>query len=487
MMRPTILSLAACALLAPSVSAQFFQPGNVVVVRAGDPALTLSSAAAPLFLEEWNPVTNTLVQTLALPNGNPAGLPIPTPVAPNVSIAQRGFSSTEGQLNLSADGRYLVVGGYAADTGSPNPRDEPSATTPRVIAVVDVLTGLVDTSTALTDAYDSTDFRGVTSDAGLRFWTSGNDTGGSVRFVSNLGATTSLPVNAGSPTNNRFIGIYDFDLYVTSASTGAGTLGVVAVGSGGLPTTGGQAQTLLPGFPTSGGISAGNPYDFWFADDQTLYVADSNQNSTIGGVQKWTFNGTTWAFQYRLTVQVPPAETWGARGLTGLKRNGVNEIWFTAEQPGFVTHLCKVEDTGPSAVPVIVSTEPTETDYRGVRVIGTQIQSIAAGCGAAELQVSGPGLLGTGVKVELENVQGFAFLNFSFTPVGLPLTNCTCTVVAAPGTLVGTDSVVLPIPDDITLIGRDVYVQGIDLFDPAATCVELPFLTLTDGAVFTVR
>ena len=153
----------------------------------------------------------------------------------------------------------------------------------------------------------------VVSDDGNRFWLSGTGSTGTagVRFVANLGATTTVGLNAGAPSNCRVAGLYDGQLYTTSASTVY--LGICAVGSG-LPTTPSQSVTLLPGFPTAGGTTAGSAYDFYWADANTVYVADDNApNSTIGGISKWTSNGSTWTRAYRLTLNLPNNQFAGAQ------------------------------------------------------------------------------------------------------------------------------------------------------------------------------
>ena len=70
---------------------------------------------------------------------------------------------------------------------------------------------------------------------------------------------------------------------------GPGTIGT------GLPTTSGtNTQTELPGFPV---VTGNSPFQYVFKDSKTIYVADSN-TTTNAGIQKWTFNGTTWVLQY---------------------------------------------------------------------------------------------------------------------------------------------------------------------------------------------
>jgi len=468
MIRSTLTSLLAAGLLTSTAAAQFFTPGNAVVLRVGDPTITLGSHAAPIFLDEWNTTTNTLVQSVQIPNSSTGAMP---------SVTQRGYSSSEGCLTLSADGRYLIVVGYDRTLGDTDPSAEPAITTNRIIATVDTLTGLIDTTTALTDAYDTTTFRGAASPDGQDFWISGNSGSGSIRYTT-LGGTTSVDISA-SPTNMRWIDVHKGQVYATSASTGALAQGVMEIGTG-LPTTPGQTATILPGFPINGVFSDGAPYDFWFANDTTLYVADSAFTGSNCGVQKWTLAAGTWTRQYTIVV----GATECIRGLSGVVRNGVAEIWFTAEPSGFVTSLYKVVDTGATAVPTLISTEAAETDYRGVRVIRSFVNTISAGCGQSSLMMTGPGLTGTDIEVEMVNAQGFPFINFSLVSLGLPLANCGCTIVYDLGVLVAASSATLPIPSNPAIIGTGLNVQGFDLFDPTSTCTSpvpgIP-LSLTDG------
>ena len=473
MTRSIFSFLVAGALLATTATAQFFTPGNVVVLRVGDPALTLSGAAAPVFLDEWNTTTNTLVQSLEIPNSQTNAMP---------SFAQRGFSSSEGGLTVSADGRYLIVAGYDRMIGSTDPSAELSATTNRVIARVDILTGLIDTSTALIDAYDATTFRCATSLDGSSFWLSGTSSTGSVRYAT-LGATSSQDI-ASSPSNVRWIDNHKGQLYITSASTGSSSQGVIEVGTG-MPTTVGQTTTLLPGFPTAGVFNDGAPYDFWFANDTTLYVADSAYLGTNCGVQKWELAGGTWTRTYTIVVNATEC----IRGLSGVLRDGVAEIWFTAEPSGFITSLYKVVDTGVGSVPTLIQTEAPETDYRGVRVIPAFRATQAGGCGSSSLQVTGPCLLGTNIEVDMLNASGFPFVNYSVTTLGLPLPNCGCVLLYDLGVLVGSASSALAVPNNPALFGAVLYLQGFDLFDVGSSCTSpvpaIPMST-TDGIAITI-
>src|SRR5690606_11755697 len=102
-----------------SVAAEFesepatdFTPGNIVVYRVGDGSGALASSATRVFLDEIDPATGSLVQT------------IPLPVAvdgANRRCTANGTATTEGMFSRSADGRYLVGGCYDLDLAATAP------------------------------------------------------------------------------------------------------------------------------------------------------------------------------------------------------------------------------------------------------------------------------------------------------------------------------------------------------------------------------
>jgi hypothetical protein len=124
---------------------------------------------------------------------------------------------------------------------------------------------------------------------------------------------------------------------------------------------------ILQGFPTTLAKTAtAFPFGLWFANADTLYVADEGNGTntystatgtytaaaaqTTAGLQKWVFNGTSWTLAYTLTAGLnlgtpytlagypagdnaatglpwAPA-TDGLRNITGrVNRNGTVTIW----------------------------------------------------------------------------------------------------------------------------------------------------------------
>ena len=486
MIRSTLLTLAVATAFAPAALAQIpFTFGNVVVTRVGDGSSALSSVGAPIFLDEYTP-TGVFVRTVPLPTAT---------VGANRRIVVRGTGVSEGFLNLSSNGLSLLVAGYDAGVGDNSATAnggfrENALINPRVIAVIDLL-GNVDTTTAVTDAYSGGDMRSVASDNGQRFWLAGS-TGGT-RFVANLGDSASLLLNAGAPQNMRVVNIYDSDVYVSTASIGASTLGPVKLGSG-LVTTPGQLQTLLPGFPTGPSTAAGSPYDFWFADPNTVYVCDDNSvASTVGGIQKWTFDANTqlWTVAYRLQLGGVGANS-GARAISGFTQNGVTTLWAIVNPAGTgssPTELVTVTDTGPNSVVTSLAVSPPNTAFRGVRYFGlpTTAQRISGlSCSTADIKVDGNGQIGTRLRTTVVNPTGVATaINYGFTLFNLPL--CTCTVLSDSVILVPGESSTLTIPNVPAIIGARLYVQGVNALDPAANCASLPFATVTDGFEITAQ
>ena len=258
-----------------------FTAGNLVVYRVGDGTDTLSSAAFPVNLDEYS-TSGTLVRSH----------PLPVVVSgSNHIMTASGSATSEGMISRSVDKKFLLATGY--DT-LPDPTKlgvsgSTSASVNRVVGIMDA-NGVLDATTALNDAYSKNNFRGAVSTNGTDLWLSGTGSPSSsagVRFTTK-GATTSTQLSS-TVTNIRNLGIFNNQLYSTSAS--GAFQGLCTVGTG-LPTTSGQTIAILPGFPTTSG-----PSSYGFSVKPTTgdiaYVGDANSHPT-GGVQKWTYNGTTW-------------------------------------------------------------------------------------------------------------------------------------------------------------------------------------------------
>ncbi len=270
-----------------------FTPGNFVVVRVGAGSVALANVGTAVFLDEYTPA-GVLVQSIALPT---------TATTSNTGAAAltlSGVAGSEGYPNLSTNGSYLSLTGYNISTGgtagaASSVTTLGAAANNRVVVRV-AADGSLDTSTRLADGYSGTNIRSAVTTDGSGFWTSGA-TGG-VRYApfGNDGATASTTVSL-TPNNNRVVSIANGQLYVSSSTSTGTNYGISTVGSG-LPTNSGNTNTIFVATPTTSSV-----YQSVFFDldpnvpgVDVLYLTDSNT-----GIQKYTYNGTSWAAQGTIT------------------------------------------------------------------------------------------------------------------------------------------------------------------------------------------
>jgi len=326
---------------------QPFSSGNLVVYRVGDGSASLSSAAAPVFLDEWTPA-GVLQRSLALPV---------TAQNSNKRLTASGSSQNEGLLTRSVDKQYLLLTGYEAAVGTASVATTTASSINRIIARVDVQ-ATINTSTSLAIASGNS-IRSAASIDGTNLWIG---TGAGI-YYSSLGNTTATLLTS---TNTRSVGIFDGQLY---GSTASGTsFRLFSVGTG-IPLSTAQTLAALPGFPLSG-----NPNAFYFADldgsvpgIDVLYCADESAT----GLQKFSLVANSWVANGSI-----PVGGNALRGLTGMV-NG-NAVTLFGTNPGSIFRF-----TDPSgyngnftATPQLVATAAANTVFRGIAMAP---EALAAG------------------------------------------------------------------------------------------------------------
>ncbi|HEX3602049.1 MAG TPA: PEP-CTERM sorting domain-containing protein [Lacipirellulaceae bacterium] len=316
--RSRIAIVATCALLAPWSTSAFAGPitsGQLVNIRVGDGTTTPSGTALPVTLDVYN-----VTYTAGVPTGVSLGqsIPLPTattgtaPTSGNRYLTQGGTAGGEGGLTLSTDGRYMALGGYNTIVGGST--NASGSSTDRVVGLLDLSAGTVDTMTDYTNTGATNAIRNAFTTNGTDIWTANSSNG--VRYVA-YGSSTSTALT--STGNERRVMVVNNQLYTSRMS---GTIdGVATVGSPPPPTSGTATVTLLPGMPTA----TNSIYDYFFADASTLYVSD-DRNSGTGGLEKWTFSGTTWTMAYSKLA----AGTTGLKSLTGMVDASGNVVLFGA-------------------------------------------------------------------------------------------------------------------------------------------------------------
>ena len=277
-------------------------------------------------------------------------------------------------------------------------------------------------------------------------------------------------MNTTAPTNNLIVTIHAGQLY-SSTSNGA-LQGISTVGIG-LPTTGGQTISLLPGFPTTSGPSA---FDYLFADPQTLYVADDRMDGA-GGIQKWTLAGGTWSLQYTLAL----APTMGCRGLTGTVRGGATTLFATTTS----SQLISVVDTGATSTVQLIATSGGNTVFRGIRALPSRgsISRVVHGCGQTTITTTGLPILSGTLNTMLQNVTGVPVIGLGFMFLNQPFCG-TCTIGHDWVLSLPTATLNLPIPNNPTFVGVTFALQGAEGLGLGGCA--LPQVNLTDTIVIRI-
>jgi hypothetical protein len=281
-------------------------------------------------------------------------------------------------LQLSGNGQYLTIMGYATNANSynsvydvngtgtalaqsPNVTGN-SADVSRVIALIGA-NGSVNSTTAIANVFNENNPRSVYTTNGTSFYISGQgnkDNTGGVFYVANVGATTATAITGGD-TSSKSNGTYNQDTrdvqivngqLTVSADSSEGTASkgldidrIGTLGTAGNPptTTLNQQPTALPGLNGAITLSNGNgnsingssgsaylsPENYFYANSTTLYVADTglSKNGTQGtasgnlgdgGLQKWSLVNGTWTLDYTLATGLNLVANTSSHGVSGL-------------------------------------------------------------------------------------------------------------------------------------------------------------------------
>ncbi len=388
-----------------------FTPGDLVIDTVTGAAL---DSASPITLQQFGlgagATSVTSAGSLTLPQtANGAN----SPISGEYGSASEGFLTQSvnrqyltvigyGVTAVNFNSAPLSTYGTAAlgQTTSLLPGQQTGTiytTVPRVVALIGT-NGNVNTTTALTGVFNTNNPRSAVTVDGSSFYVSGQGASKTDPtqgvFYAQLGSTTATPID--TSTDTRALAIYNNTLYVSrdqnppgSGSQNFTNVGKYVVPGSGLPTSSSDwtyTHVVPPAGPLSSGgnngsidLTAGlgngvnnvgktksdpnqtnrvgsfvylSPEQYFFANPDTLYVADSGQpkNGNVdkaaegeGGLQKWSFNGTSWVLDYDLvaglnlvnndqanaSTPTAPGIT-GLFGLTGQVVNGKVELFATS-------------------------------------------------------------------------------------------------------------------------------------------------------------
>jgi hypothetical protein len=357
--KPTLVAFAALSI---SAYGQFFFPGNLAVVRVGNGTETLTANGNSAFIDQYTP-SGSLVNSAVIPNSGSG------------SVVLEGNRTAAAFLALSKDGRYLTFAGYNALPNSSfgNLQNATAANVPRVVGQVDMAASFT-LAASTTVAYSANSFRSALTDGSGNYWGIGSSAALGGPYYMAPGTPGYLQTTL---VTFRASGIVNGDLYV-GATGGAGS-GPGVYKFTGLPTGVATATQVIP---TGTGAGTG---EFDFNGAGTIaYIADDRATLSGGGIQKWTFNGTSWTLAYTIT-----AGPNGARGLA-VDWSGVNPIVYatTGEgSAGAANKLVAYTDIGVTGTASTIATAAANEFWRGLVLIPEPSTFTLLGLGAAFLVI----------------------------------------------------------------------------------------------------
>ncbi|MBE9101349.1 tandem-95 repeat protein [Vacuolonema iberomarrocanum] len=428
-----------------------FGEGNIIVLRVGDGGTYGVERLVPAFLDEYTP-DGTLVQSIALPvvdeNGNQT-LTLPT--------------NKDTSLNLSADGQFLVLGGFDNPVGG-------FGGGRRTLGLVDGA-GTIDTTTVLTDGAGS--FRGVATIDGSQFWTSDNR----LRLVpyGNDGTSTELS----NPYNGRILEVVDGQLYASIDILGTPPLGQVGTNNATTPPV-----TLTP-TPILGGDDIRNTHEFVFLDRSAAVAGlDTLYITGFGGVYKFSFDGTDWTARGSFTGTPGGDGNW--RGLTGQVTAGGVEL-FTARGDQLLRVVdAAAFDANFAGTGTELAIAPANTDFRGI-AFAPSAPTVSITADNATVEETGAANTSTltierstdfGMMIVELDIAGTALLNTDYTLTGGTINGTKLRITLASGQL-SANLTLTATPDSIVEGDESVILSvapggyRIDATNPNATITLL--------------
>ncbi|MBV8897521.1 MAG: hypothetical protein JO051_13495 [Acidobacteriaceae bacterium] len=349
----------------------------------------------------------------------------------NFNLVTSFSSKSELALNLSTDHSVITFMGYNAPV---NTLDVSNSNTPGVIDPTNPVgtsfyrvVGQVDANgnitTTETNAYSGNNGRAAIL-AGGYYFTVGNNNNGSgtpANIIDSTGVEIIVPGStpgvpqmvgnfsitqvtnpstgkpyaadkAGKDNNFRGLTVFDNTVYVDKGSGGNGINTVYQVGAAGtlptLATAATEPLTILPGFPVTlaKAATAQNPFGIFFANANTVYVADEGDGTAAdaatspnAGLEKWVLQNGTWnrvyVLQNGLNLGQPYSipnypsslnpSTDGLRNITGrVNSDGTVTIWAitstvsaSGDQGADPNRLVVISDVLANTDPAIAANE----------------------------------------------------------------------------------------------------------------------------------
>jgi hypothetical protein len=318
---------------------------NVVAIRVGDGAQALTTSGNSMAVDQFAP-DGTYLSTVGIPDSGPTSMLAigPTATASPSSVTGNG-------LSRSANGRFLVIGGYNTNLSYAGELQSASApTVPRGI-------GLIDDRAQYTLAISSTSgasgnfWRGAIADGTNNHW-------GYSRTSSTYYFGFDAPGVLLQTTwlNLRSMALFNGSIYGVSAV--AANPGVMRIA--GLPTAPATLEWLIDATMTSDGSSSDLEVS---PNGNLIYLADARAGASGGGIQRWEFNGTAWNLAYTLNDGLGA----GAYYVTA-DFSGANPVVYAVTTEADNNRVVRISDTGAGSAGTVVANAGVNQNFRGLRM-----------------------------------------------------------------------------------------------------------------------
>jgi len=326
------------------VASLHLYPTNVAVIRVGDGAQGLTSHGNSMFLDQWAP-DGTYLTTMSIPDSGATSL---VAIGPTVVPAGANTSVTGNGLSRSANGRFLVLGGY--NTNLSYGGDLQTANAATIARGI----GLIDDQAQYTLAIASSStssgnfWRGAAADGTNNYW-------GFARTSSTyyFGFDASGLVVQTDWSNLRAMAIFNGRLYGASAVSGKN--GVMRFT--GLPMAAEPVEVVIS---TASNFTS----DFEVSPSETLiYIAESQAATSGGGIQRWQFDGATWSLAYTLNDNLPG----GAYYVTA-DFSGATPVVYAVTTEADNNQLVRFSDTGAGATGTVIARAGANQNFRSLRL-----------------------------------------------------------------------------------------------------------------------
>lgn len=333
------------AILIVSTNLQLYET-NLVVVRVGDVAQTLTVNGNSIFLDQFDTDGN-YVNTVNIPDDGSTGMV--TIGWDNINGVNSG-STTGTSLTRSLDGRFMVVAGYNTNLnfGAPLTTSD-AADVPRGIGLINSHAQYMLPVASTDSVFDRTYWRAAVTDGTNNFWGVGGVAG---TYYFGFDEPPVLIQN--TFINSRSMGLFNGDIYCSTAANPTGLLKI-----DGMPTT---AVTPTVLFNASSGT-----YDMAVSPDGNLiYLADQRSLAATppGGIRRYDFDGANWNLTYTLMTGFGNL---GPRYLA-VDFSGANPvIYATSNDQTFDNNrIVKVEDTGAGSPGTTIAFAGLNQTFRGI-------------------------------------------------------------------------------------------------------------------------